>query len=142
MYCCILFVGLLLVANLYTIGQIGKTVIFSHRRHLQRAVSRMYALKAEGFLNSLKSEVNLITDMVRRGSNSELNSLKESKIGFVGEVPGCVYWKAEPYGRYCGWAGQRGAGEGAPGPGRSSHLIQRCKSTIYHLARHRSPYHC
>jgi len=41
-----------------------KAVVFSHRRHLQRTVSKLYAVKAEGFLNALKAEVNLMTDMV------------------------------------------------------------------------------
>jgi hypothetical protein len=31
----------------------------------------MYAVKAEGFLNALKSEVNLMTDMVRKELNSD-----------------------------------------------------------------------
>lgn len=65
MYSCALIVGLLLVANLYTVGQVLKAVIFSHRRHLQRTISKLYAVKAEGFLNALKAEVNLMTDMVR-----------------------------------------------------------------------------
>ncbi|XP_035709866.1 kinase D-interacting substrate of 220 kDa B isoform X2 [Folsomia candida] len=64
MYVCALIVGLLLVANLYTVGQVLKAVVFSHRRHLQRTVSKLYTIKAEGFLNALKAEVNLMTDMI------------------------------------------------------------------------------
>ena len=44
--------------------QIFSSIVFSHRNQLQRTVSKMYAIKSEGFLNALKAEVHLMTDMV------------------------------------------------------------------------------
>lgn len=45
--------------------QILKAIVLSHRRHLQRTVSKLDAVKAEGFLQALKAEVNLMTNMVK-----------------------------------------------------------------------------
>lgn len=39
--------------------------MLSHRRHLQRTVSKLDAVKAEGFLQALKAEVILMTNMVK-----------------------------------------------------------------------------
>jgi hypothetical protein len=62
-------IGLLLcvgiVANLYTWAQMLQALVFSQRRHLQRAIAHLDTLKSEGFLQALRSEVNLMTDMVR-----------------------------------------------------------------------------
>ena len=52
------------VANIYTIGQIFGSLIFSQRKQLQRAIARMDTIKSEGFLPALKHEVNLMRDMV------------------------------------------------------------------------------
>ncbi|CAG2064307.1 unnamed protein product, partial [Timema podura] len=52
------------VANLYTWGQMIQALLFSQRRHLQRAIARLDTLKSEGFLQALRSEVNLMTEMV------------------------------------------------------------------------------
>ncbi|KAK9503786.1 hypothetical protein O3M35_010270 [Rhynocoris fuscipes] len=60
--------GLVLVgitANIYTIGQLVKALFFSHRRHVQRAVSRLETVKSEGFLESIRSETSLMTGMVK-----------------------------------------------------------------------------
>ncbi|PSN34444.1 hypothetical protein C0J52_21643 [Blattella germanica] len=53
------------VANLYTWSQMLQALFFSQRRHLQRAISHLDTLKSEGFLQALRSEVNLMTDMVK-----------------------------------------------------------------------------
>ncbi|XP_069672913.1 kinase D-interacting substrate of 220 kDa B isoform X3 [Periplaneta americana] len=53
------------VANLYTWAQMFQALIFSQRRHLQRAIAHLDTLKSEGFLQALRSEVNLMTDMVK-----------------------------------------------------------------------------
>nr|CAD7404607.1 unnamed protein product [Timema poppensis] len=53
------------VANLYTWGQMIQALLFSQRRHLQRAIARLDTLKSEGFLQALRSEVNLMTEMVK-----------------------------------------------------------------------------
>ncbi|KAJ9575076.1 hypothetical protein L9F63_007737, partial [Diploptera punctata] len=62
-------VGLVLcvaiVANLYTWTQMLQALLFSQRRHLQRAISHLDTLKSEGFLQALRSEVNLMTEMVK-----------------------------------------------------------------------------
>lgn len=41
-----------------------QALVFSQRRHLQRNISKLETLKSEGFTQSLKSEVKLMTDMV------------------------------------------------------------------------------
>ena len=53
-----------IVANLYTWTQMLQALLFSQRRHLQRAISHLDTLKSEGFLQALRSEVNLMTEMV------------------------------------------------------------------------------
>ncbi|XP_021938085.1 kinase D-interacting substrate of 220 kDa isoform X3 [Zootermopsis nevadensis] len=62
-------IGLLLcvgiVANLYTWAQMLQALVFSQRRHLQRAISHLDTLKSEGFLQALRSEVNLMTEMAK-----------------------------------------------------------------------------
>ncbi|XP_046681629.1 kinase D-interacting substrate of 220 kDa B isoform X2 [Homalodisca vitripennis] len=62
---CLLVVVLLVVANLYTISRVIKSLLFSQRRQLQRAIAKLDTLKSEGFLQALRSEVNLMTDMVK-----------------------------------------------------------------------------
>jgi len=60
--------GLLLcvgiIANLYTWAQMLQALVFSQRRHLQRAIAHLDTLKSEGFLQALRSEVTLMTEMV------------------------------------------------------------------------------
>ena len=53
-----------LVANIYTLSHMAKALIFSQRRHLQRTIAKLDTLKSEGFLQALKGEVTLMTDMV------------------------------------------------------------------------------
>ncbi|XP_034949569.1 kinase D-interacting substrate of 220 kDa B isoform X2 [Chelonus insularis] len=53
------------IANLYTWSRTLKALIFSQRRHLQRNIAKLDSLKSEGFLQTLKSEVSLMTDMVK-----------------------------------------------------------------------------
>ncbi|XP_066998257.1 kinase D-interacting substrate of 220 kDa B [Anabrus simplex] len=60
-----LLLGIGIVANLYTWSQMLQAVVFSQRRHLQRAIARLDTLKSEGFLQALRSEVNLMTEMVK-----------------------------------------------------------------------------
>lgn len=52
------------VANIYTLSHMMKAVIFSQRRHLQKTIAKLDTLKSEGFLQALKCEVTLMTDMV------------------------------------------------------------------------------
>ncbi|KAI4495270.1 hypothetical protein M0804_001471 [Polistes exclamans] len=62
-------VGLVLtisiIANLYTWNQTLKALVFSQRRHLQHSISKLETLKSEGFIQTLRSEVNLMTEMVK-----------------------------------------------------------------------------
>lgn len=62
-------IGLLLsvafVANLYTWSRIIRALMFSQRRHLQRSIANLETLKSEGFLQVLRSEVTLMTDMIK-----------------------------------------------------------------------------
>lgn len=54
-----------ITANVYTIGRIFKSLFSSQRRHLQRAISSLETVKSEGFLQALRKEVTLMTDMVK-----------------------------------------------------------------------------
>lgn len=56
--------AVVLVANIYTLSHMVKALIFSQRRHVQRTIARLDTLKSEGFLQALKAEVTLMTDMV------------------------------------------------------------------------------
>ena len=56
--------GISIIANLYTWGITLKSLIFSQRRQLRRHIAKLETLKSEGFLQTLRSEVNLMTDMV------------------------------------------------------------------------------
>ncbi|KAJ8917768.1 hypothetical protein NQ315_010674 [Exocentrus adspersus] len=60
-----LLLGVTTVANLYTWSKLLKTVFFSQRRHLQRSISKLETLKSEGFLQTLRQEVNLMKEMVK-----------------------------------------------------------------------------
>uniref|UniRef100_A0A146L198 Kinase D-interacting substrate n=1 Tax=Lygus hesperus TaxID=30085 RepID=A0A146L198_LYGHE len=60
--------GILLVAviaNLYTISKVLKSLMFSQRRKLQYAIANLETVKSEGFLQVLRKEVALMTDMVK-----------------------------------------------------------------------------
>merc|ERR1719347_303220 len=57
--------GLILVANLYTLGQMVNAVLFSQRTHLQRAVAKHDLVQSEGYLQAVKREVILLQDMVK-----------------------------------------------------------------------------
>lgn len=59
-----LILGVSVVANLYTWSRTMQALVFSQRRHLQRNISKLETLKSEGFTQSLKGEVKLMTDMV------------------------------------------------------------------------------
>ncbi|XP_039292583.1 kinase D-interacting substrate of 220 kDa B [Nilaparvata lugens] len=58
-------VVLCFVANIYTVGRLLGSLVFSQRRQLQRAISRLDTLKSEGFLQALRAEVSLMTEMVK-----------------------------------------------------------------------------
>lgn len=60
-----LLLGVTCVANLYTWGRVFVALVFSQRRHLQRAISRLDTLKSEGFQQALTHEVALMKDMVK-----------------------------------------------------------------------------
>lgn len=42
-----------------------KSLVFSQRRQLRRKIAKLENLKSEGFLQTLRGEVNLMTDMVK-----------------------------------------------------------------------------
>ena len=54
-----------IIANLYTIGNCIKSLVFSHRKHLQRAVAKLDLVKSEGYLQAVKNEVQLMLDMIK-----------------------------------------------------------------------------
>lgn len=58
-------VAVVVIANLHTLARMFGSLIFSHRRHLLRAVSKLDTIKAEGYLQTLKTEVNLMVEMVK-----------------------------------------------------------------------------
>ncbi|XP_060527661.1 kinase D-interacting substrate of 220 kDa B isoform X3 [Cylas formicarius] len=53
------------VANVYTWSKLFRSMFFSQRRHLQKSISKLETLKSEGFLQTLRQEVNLMKDMVK-----------------------------------------------------------------------------
>lgn len=61
---CAVVVCIFVVANMYSISRVVQSLVFSQRRQLQRAISRLDTLKSEGFLQALRCEVNLMTEMV------------------------------------------------------------------------------
>ncbi|KAK4875156.1 hypothetical protein RN001_011578 [Aquatica leii] len=60
-----LVLGIATIANLYTWNRMFSSVIFSQRRQLQRSIAKLDTLKSEGFLQTLRKEVNLMKDMVK-----------------------------------------------------------------------------
>ncbi|KYN04118.1 hypothetical protein ALC62_04883 [Cyphomyrmex costatus] len=60
-----LVLAISIIANLYTWSRTLQALFFSQRRHLQRSISKLETLKSEGFIQTLKSEVNLMTEMVK-----------------------------------------------------------------------------
>ncbi|KAL0100895.1 hypothetical protein PUN28_019347 [Cardiocondyla obscurior] len=60
-----LVLAISIIANLYTWSRTLQALIFSQRRHLQRSIAKLETLKSEGFIQTLKSEVNLMTEMVK-----------------------------------------------------------------------------
>ncbi|KAF5290012.1 hypothetical protein FQR65_LT11678 [Abscondita terminalis] len=60
-----LVLGIATVANLYTWNRMIASLIFSQRRQLQRSIAKLDTLKSEGFLQTLRKEVNLMKDMVK-----------------------------------------------------------------------------
>lgn len=65
LFVCGTIVCLCVVGNMYTISRVLQALVFSQRRQLQRAIAKLDTLKSEGFLQALRSEVNLMTDMVK-----------------------------------------------------------------------------
>ncbi len=57
--------GLLIVANVQTFFFCIKSLIFSQRKHLQRAVAKLDLVKSEGYLQAVKGEVQLMVNMVK-----------------------------------------------------------------------------
>ncbi|XP_076230105.1 ankyrin repeat-rich membrane spanning isoform X1 [Nomia melanderi] len=60
-----LILGVSIIANLYTWNRTLQALVFSQRRHLQRSISKLETLKSEGFIQTLRSEVSLMTEMVK-----------------------------------------------------------------------------
>ncbi|XP_072386697.1 uncharacterized protein Arms isoform X3 [Diabrotica undecimpunctata] len=78
-----LLLGVACLANMYTWGRMLKALLFSQRRHLQRSISKLETLKSEGFLQTLRQEVNLMKDMVKC-----LDSLSSQQTRLVVVVDG------------------------------------------------------
>ncbi|CAG9821942.1 unnamed protein product [Phaedon cochleariae] len=60
-----LLLGIATIANMYTWSRMLVALLFSQRRHLQRSIAKLETLKSEGFLQTLRQEVNLMQDMVK-----------------------------------------------------------------------------
>ncbi|XP_011499343.1 PREDICTED: kinase D-interacting substrate of 220 kDa isoform X2 [Ceratosolen solmsi marchali] len=60
-----LLLAVSIIANLYTWSRTLQSLIFSQRRQLRRRIAKLETLKSEGFLQTLRSEVNLMTEMVK-----------------------------------------------------------------------------
>ncbi|RLU26571.1 hypothetical protein DMN91_000367 [Ooceraea biroi] len=60
-----LILAISIIANLYTWSRTLQALVFSQRRHLQRSISKLETLKSEGFIQSLRAEVSLMTEMVK-----------------------------------------------------------------------------
>nr|XP_033335869.1 kinase D-interacting substrate of 220 kDa isoform X2 [Megalopta genalis] len=60
-----LILAVSIIANLYTWNRTLQALVFSQRRHLQRSISKLETLKSEGFIQTLRSEVSLMTEMVK-----------------------------------------------------------------------------
>lgn len=53
-----------IIANLYTWCRTLQSLVFSQRRQLRRRIAKLETLKSEGFLQTLRGEVILMTEMV------------------------------------------------------------------------------
>ena len=62
-YSMIMIVSVLLIANTQTFYRCFKSLVFSHRKHLQSAVAKLDLVKSEGYLQAVKSEVQLLVNM-------------------------------------------------------------------------------
>lgn len=62
-YAIAIIVGVLLIANMQTFYRCIKALVFSHRKHLQTAVAKLDLVKSEGYLQAVKSEVQLMVSM-------------------------------------------------------------------------------
>ncbi|XP_050438171.1 kinase D-interacting substrate of 220 kDa B isoform X2 [Adelges cooleyi] len=62
---CGIFILFLFIGNLYTFSQLLQSLVFSQRKQLRRTTSKLDTLKSEGFIQALRTEVNLMTEMVR-----------------------------------------------------------------------------
>ncbi|XP_076293167.1 ankyrin repeat-rich membrane spanning isoform X2 [Lasioglossum baleicum] len=60
-----LILAVSIIANLYTWNRTLQALVFSQRRHLQRSISKLETLKSEGFIQTLRGEVSLMTEMVK-----------------------------------------------------------------------------
>lgn len=56
-----LVLSVAIVANLFTVGRAVQALVFSQKRQLHNAISKS---KGDGFIHQLRSEVNLMTNMV------------------------------------------------------------------------------
>ncbi|XP_050529319.1 kinase D-interacting substrate of 220 kDa B-like [Daktulosphaira vitifoliae] len=65
LFSCGLFILFLVIGNLYTFSQLIQSLIFSQRKQVRRTTSKLDTLKSEGFIQALRSEVNLMTEMVK-----------------------------------------------------------------------------
>ncbi|XP_020296518.1 kinase D-interacting substrate of 220 kDa isoform X3 [Pseudomyrmex gracilis] len=60
-----LVLAISIIANLYTWCRTLQALVFSQRKHLQRSITNLEILKSEGFIQALRSEVTLMTEMVK-----------------------------------------------------------------------------
>merc|ERR1719266_885350 len=57
--------GVIVIANIYTIGQTLNAVLFSQRTHLQRAVAKHDLVQSEGYMQAVKREVDFLQEMIK-----------------------------------------------------------------------------
>eukprot|EP00092_Neocalanus_flemingeri_P007739 GFUD01008355.1.p1 GENE.GFUD01008355.1~~GFUD01008355.1.p1 ORF type:complete len:1621 (+),score=387.09 GFUD01008355.1:109-4971(+) len=57
--------GIILLSNVQTFVHIFKSLFFSQRSHLQRAVANQDLVKSEGYLQAVKKEIDLLKNLVK-----------------------------------------------------------------------------
>merc|ERR1719186_798329 len=60
-----LLLGIILLSNVQTFVHIFRSLFFSQRSHLQRAVSNQDLVKSEGYLQAVKKEIDLLKNLVK-----------------------------------------------------------------------------
>ena len=79
----LVFVGLIMVANISTFWRCLKSLIFSQRKHLQRTIAKLDLVKSEGYLQAVKNEVQLMVSMIK--AIDAFTGLQTRLVVIVGE---------------------------------------------------------